>query len=279
MDSREASRLYAQHASAMAYIDVEKPDGQRTIGTAFHIGEGVFLTARHVVAGNKIVEIKITEHVNVPTREWFGEVLKIDVTETFLQEYEEKLRPIFGQQPLFKRFLRPLEIVDGPHFPDDPNLDVAAFRVRSIHAAAGVTLLGVHWDDWIDRGFWHLSDAIVLGYPPIPMANEPLLVAARAEIHTFFLPRHVRYVHFLLSAMPRGGFSGGVAIHETGLGCTGCTLIGRCGGGKLGRAGCQIFQRGLGSAGVSYEPDERKQLLEHLRARRWRCRRVYRVQV
>jgi hypothetical protein len=76
-------------------------------------------------------------------------------------------------------------------------LDVAAFRVRDIHRAAGVVKLGIQWDDWVVRGRWQLSDAIVLGYPPVPMVNEPRLIAARAEIHTFIVPRHVKSVHFI----------------------------------------------------------------------------------
>jgi hypothetical protein len=48
------------------------------------------------------------------------------------------------------------------------------------------------------------------------MVNYPVLIAARAEIHTFVVPRHAPAVHFIPSAMPRGGFSGGVAIHENG---------------------------------------------------------------
>jgi len=48
------------------------------------------------------------------------------------------------------------------------------------------------------------------------MVAEPVLVAARAEVNTIVVPRHSRAVHFILSAIPRGGFSGGVAIHESG---------------------------------------------------------------
>ena len=49
------------------------------------------------------------------------------------------------------------------------------------------------------------------------MVNEATLVAAKAEIHTFVTPRHSPKLHFILSATPRGGFSGGVAIHESGV--------------------------------------------------------------
>jgi hypothetical protein len=60
------------------------------------------------------------------------------------------------------------------------------------------------------------SSDIGVGYLPVPMVTEPVLVAARAEINTFVVPSHSRAVHFILSAIPRGGFSGGIAIHESG---------------------------------------------------------------
>jgi hypothetical protein len=216
MDSREATKLYAEHATAIAYIDVETESGDRSIGSAFHIGEGVFVTARHVVENCRIIEVKITEPVGVSSGEYFHDVLKVDVTDEFVQEYEEKLRTATGHSPLFKHYMKPLEIDVGPFFAKESGFDVAVFRVREVHASAATVKLGVHWDDWVYRGLWHLSDAIVLGYPPLPMVNKPVLIAARAEIHSYVVPRHAQAVHFVLSATPRGGFSGGVAIHESG---------------------------------------------------------------
>jgi hypothetical protein len=200
----------------MAYLDVELPNGDRSVGSAFHIGDGIFVTARHVVEGNKIVEIKITEPVGVSSKEFFRDVLKVEVTEEYIYNYDTTLGSAIGAPPLFKHYLRPLELVEGPYYSENNQLDVAAFRVAQIHPAAGIVKLGMHWDDWVYRDIWHLTDAIVLGYPPIPMTNEPALVAARAEINTFVVPRHAPAVHFILSAIPRGGFSGGVAIHESG---------------------------------------------------------------
>src|SRR6516162_131179 len=114
MDSRRARQLYAQHASAMAYIDVEKPDRTRSIGSAFHIGDGVFVTARHVVDGNRILEVKITEPVGVTTREYFRDVLQIEATEDEIREYDEKFGQTSKIPTLFRHYLRPLEIVEGP---------------------------------------------------------------------------------------------------------------------------------------------------------------------
>lgn len=214
MDSNRARRLYAEHAAAMAYIDVERSDGSRSIGSAFHVGDNVFVTARHVVENNKIIEIKVTEPVGITTVEYFQEVLKLDNAEVRAREHEKA----WGRDRaiLFKHWIEPLTIIDGPHFHDHPDVDVAAFRVEKTHPNIGTIKLGIHFDDWVYRGLWQLSDAIVLGYPPIPFTTTPLLIAARAEINTFIVPRHVPFVHFILSATPRGGFSGGVAIHEDG---------------------------------------------------------------
>lgn len=218
MDSNLARKLYYQHANAMAYIDVLKPDGARGIGSAFHIGDGIFVTARHVVDGNEILEVKISEPIAIRSREFFSQAVNSNM-ENFderIKEYDETMKEIMGHDPLFKHWLDPLDIEIGPVFYHDDRMDVAAFKVKKIHSGAGIIRLGIHWDDWVYRGFWHLSDAIVMGYPPIPMVNYPTLIAAKAEINTYIVPHHSPYLHFILSSLPRGGFSGGVAIHESG---------------------------------------------------------------
>lgn len=217
MDSRRARQLYLQHAHAMAYVDILKPNGQRGIGSAFHIGDGIFVTARHVVEHNEIVEIKISEAIPVSSSEFFRKILQVDVSDEYIEEYDKTLGSISGQPPLFKHFLQPLEIVEGPYFSEDSRFDVAVFRVRQLHKSAAVVKLGFHWDDWVHRGLWHLSDAIILGYPPIPMVGAPMLVAAKAEINTFVIPHHAPAIHFILSAIPRGGFSVGSLFTKTGM--------------------------------------------------------------
>jgi hypothetical protein len=198
MDSLDARKLFAYHADAMAYVDVEDANGDRGLGSAFHVGDSVFVTARHVVEHKSIIEVKITEPIEVPD---YG-----------------SLKPPAENVQIPKRhyYNEPLHLSDGPFFSTDDNLDIAAFRVDNLNPAAGVIKLGVHYDDWLERDYWQMSEAIVLGYPPIPMVNAPVLIGAKAEIHTYVKPRHSHYVHFILSTTPRGGFSGGVAIHENG---------------------------------------------------------------
>ena len=49
------------------------------------------------------------------------------------------------------------------------------------------------------------------------MTTSPHLFAARAEVNAAVDLRFSRHVHFILSAMPRGGFSGGLAVTEGGI--------------------------------------------------------------
>jgi hypothetical protein len=209
MNSNTASKLFLKYSNAMAYVDVELPNGDRSIGSAFHIGEGVFVTARHVLEGNKVAEIKITEPVAISTQEMIPD-LPLERIEELNKTYTKKL----GFIPSWKHWINPLLIEKGPFYPKDPRLDLAVFKVANIHPAAGVIILGRHWDDWIYRYPWVLSEAIIMGYPPIPLTNEPYLIAAKAEIHTYIYLRNSPSIHFILSATPRGGFSGGAALHE-----------------------------------------------------------------
>lgn len=217
MDSSRARQLFAEYDAAMAYIDVEDENGDRGIGSAFHVGEGVFVTARHVVERKKILEVRLTESLSLPTLDYFRDIEEYPDAEARAAEYEAAFKESDTRPPLWRYYQPPLHISAGPCFAADHRLDVAVFKVHDIHPTTPVIMLGNHWDDWIFRYQWQLSDAIILGYPPIPMARSPVLVAARAEVHTFIQPQHTQAVHFILSATPRGGFSGGVAIHEEGF--------------------------------------------------------------
>jgi hypothetical protein len=200
----------------MAYVAVEKPDGSHSIGSAFHVGECVFVTARHVVEGNKILVIKITESIAIDIREYLSRMYGKPATDEQVRDYDTATAHQDGTPSMWRHFHPPLEFASGPYFSTDRRLDVAAFKVKELHPNTKHVKLGAHFDDWVYRAEWRLLNAIVLGYPPIPMTDSPTLIAAKAEIHTPVVVRDSRAVHFILSAMPRGGFSGGVAIYEDG---------------------------------------------------------------
>jgi hypothetical protein len=61
MNAAQARDLYFKYCAAVAYVAVETPQGNAQIGTAFHVGENIWVTARHVVEGNRIQQVKTTE--------------------------------------------------------------------------------------------------------------------------------------------------------------------------------------------------------------------------
>jgi hypothetical protein len=197
--------MFMKYCAAMVYIEVELPSGDRNIGSAFHVGEGVFVTARHVVEGNTILQVASTDWTYIPLA---GEEAK-DARVFVLKEGNEVPSHWVRNEVL--------EIDRDPFFHANDQVDVAVFRVQQIDPYTPIVVLGSHLDDWIGHGDFVLSEAIVLGYPPVPMTREPILVGARAEVNAVVDLYDTAHVHFILSSMPRGGFSGGVAVSEYGF--------------------------------------------------------------
>jgi hypothetical protein len=198
--------LYLRYGCCMAYIAVEGSTGE-SIGSAFHVGDGVFITARHVVEENKIKEIRVTN------------------ADLF---YRSELYPknpngsytITSDSPrICVNFDGRLEVVGGPWFHADPDVDVAAISVSGMAPGAHCVPLGGHLDDWVGTGDFELSEVLVLGYPPIPFTRVPLLIAASCQVNAVVDLEIGKkgQMHFVLSAIPRGGFSGGLAFSRWGF--------------------------------------------------------------
>ena len=205
MDTVRCQKLLQKYAPAMAYISSRDKEDNCGIGSAFHVGEGVFITARHVVENRTIDEIKATEFLRIDIKDEFP---------SYPQEAIDKISEISGSPPTWPIIQESLIITDGPFFHSDDSIDIAVFRVKEVHPKLPTVLLGTHLDDWIHRYEWRLSEALILGFPPIPFTTSPLLFTARAEINAVAWPRTQSHPNFILSAMPRGGFSGGLVLHE-----------------------------------------------------------------
>ena len=189
----------------MAYVAIER-DGKPGIGSAFHVGDGIFITARHVLENTTVTEIRMTD-----TRLFYRSDL--------YPKNENGSYTIDSSSP--RICLDPKGLVrmaSGPYFHPDQSVDIAAFRADGLAEGAHYIPLGTHLDDWIGNGDFELSDAVILGYPPIPFSKKPVLIAVRAEVNAVVdLHSTKAPVHFIFSAVPRGGFSGGVAISEYGF--------------------------------------------------------------
>lgn len=126
---------------------------------------------------------------------------------------------------------RSLEIV-RTFVPDDPRIDLAVLETNFSlqHFMEMTTIvqgryqrpkvdaipLGGHLDDWIDDGLV-LTRALTMGYPSVPLSSRSQLIASTGEVNGV-IDRYDRpYVHFAVSTMGRGGFSGGPVISEYGF--------------------------------------------------------------
>ncbi|GAA3548011.1 S1 family peptidase [Nocardioides daeguensis] len=203
MDTGHARTLFDRFSAAVAYIAVEKADGSHGIGTATHVGEGVFVTARHVVDGHQIVEVSSTEDVYIRLPEGTESQLTVHAGDE--------------EWPAHRVSNGSMTLASGVVFHSDPDVDLAAFRVADCDPQTPWVPLGDHLDDWLGAGDFVLSEVIVMGYPPIPMTRRPYIVAARAEVNAQVDYYDTPHVHWILSTMARGGFSGAMAIDERGI--------------------------------------------------------------
>lgn len=170
---------YVRAVGAVAFVAIVDTNGDEGIGSAFHIGDGIFVTARHVVEGVTIKEIATTKSAHLT------------------EEAGGKMAPP-----------RRLQIVDGPYFGPD-GLDVAVFRVELGTMPLPAITVSQHTDYSFGENDLVLSDILVVGYPPIPFTTVPNQVVTLGQINAVVRVHHSPSLHFIASAMARGGFSGG----------------------------------------------------------------------
>lgn len=176
-----ARTQFAAYRGCIAFVETSDAAKQIGIGSCFHVGDGVFVTARHVVENRTINEIGFDDDA---------------VNQELLQDRKHWGRQRHGR----------VNVVEGPHFHPDQNVDVACFKVDP-HPKAFIPL-GGHLDDYLLQYELVLYRTIVLGYPLIPFTKRPVLVASVGEVNALFDLYLGGHPHFIISTMARGGFSG-----------------------------------------------------------------------
>ncbi|MBQ4838547.1 S1 family peptidase [Pseudoalteromonas luteoviolacea] len=185
---------YIESAGAVAFVAVvDKETEDNGIGTAFHIGGGLFVTAKHVVEGKVIESVATTKRA----------VEKIN-------------RGVHSNQTADYVSPRKLHVIDGPHFSQEDGVDVAVFKVDIGNQKLPSLRLDSLTSHDIDDNSYLLGDALIIGYPPIPFSTMPIQVASLAKVNAVVDVWHSKHPHYIVSAMARGGFSGGPVITEYG---------------------------------------------------------------
>lgn len=188
---------------ACAAVVVRLPSGDEGIGTAFHVGEGVYLTARHIVEGNEI--LAISPHTDGYL---FRDELLVEVA---------TLESLRGQIPIWYLHHQDPRVERGPFYHPKAEIDVAAIVVGGLDPNTPYMPLGHHYDDWIIDRDWLLTTGTAIGYPPVPTSYNPVQIVATVEVNGVIDTYRDRHVRFVVSGPPRGGFSGGPVFHEYGF--------------------------------------------------------------
>ncbi|MEM5733083.1 serine protease [Shewanella algae] len=183
------THLYQSYKYSMVRITVRTELGDLSNGSAFHIGDGWLVTAAHVVNGGRIEEI---------------------VSEYCSQNLEIEKIICHRDQRVDLAILK-------------TNLDLNHYLTKTtIHGAPEGFVqtdhieIGGHLDDWIGDELV-LSKVLLMGYPPIPFSSGPVLLASEGEVNAVVDKYNGPHLHFVISNMGRGGYSGGPVLSEFGF--------------------------------------------------------------
>lgn len=179
-------QLFRHYGPAVAYVEVESSDGDWGIGTAFHVGGGIYVTARHVVEGQTIIGINHVVEFPIEQRSDF--------------ELDE-----VGDDPSRCQLPR-----TGPFFHPDPRIDVACFTL--LWYPPTEIEVGFHCKDLPYGKYDFLLDkCLIMGFPPIPFSREPILVATIGEVNACVKCYDHTFDHYIVSSMAREDLAGGLS--------------------------------------------------------------------
>ena len=182
MASTPERELFERFAGSVAYVSVESPDGTNNMGTCFHIGDGIFITAKHVVEGNKVIKVS-----NTPVG----------------------IQSAGGEGLTMNYILGHAKAISGFYYHPEDNYDLCAFYTPDI------CCLGIPLGPIIDDHFGNdlmLSSVVVMGFPRVYASREPVLVCVKGEVNAAISCYLQKQRVYVISCLARGGFSGGPVL-------------------------------------------------------------------
>ena len=183
------SELYHLYKPCVVRITVKNSEGDLTSGTGFHIGEGYILTARHVIESMEIEEIAPHHYATK----------SISVKQCFYPLDSRIDLAVLHTDFSLTHYMELVTIHRGSGKTPAPKIDYVRF--------------GDHLDDWLGDELL-ITKVLIMGFPTIPFSDRPELVAIEGEVNAIIDKYSGPHPHFILSTVPRGGFSGGPVISE-----------------------------------------------------------------
>ena len=199
MVSYHTAEALADLPSAVFFVEVcDKTTGDIGMGTAFHIGRGYLVTARHVVE-NKAIRMVGRADMSMKT------ILEPDRRANYSTTHGGF--EVRGAQ------------VDAVYYHPNDSVDVAMLKlvgrvplglgypIEQMQPSARLCSLA----DTVTEGELLMAEVIVLGFPRIPKSqpHPPSLVAFRGDISSTIKSSINGRRHLVVTGMARGGFSGG----------------------------------------------------------------------
>lgn len=158
LSGRSPSELAQMIAPCIARITVRTPDGDLSNGTAFHIGGGAFITARHVVDGNEFVEL-VGEDCGAT---------ELSVSSVHLPEEQQVDLALLDTDFSLHHYMERTRVIIDERGAERDKLDQIP--------------LGGHLDDWVGNELL-LSRAYSFGFPVIPRSSGPVLTVVEAQVN------------------------------------------------------------------------------------------------
>ena len=186
----DLAQLFQLYKVCMARVVVRDAKGDLANGAAFHIGDGYLVTARHVVEHGAV---ELVEPEQAMPR-------ALTIAKTFVADDPRIDLAVLETDFSLEHFLQRTTIVEGEYV--RPRTDFIP--------------LGDHLDDWLgDEPV--LSGVLTMVYPRIPLSSGTRLIASTGEVNGVIDRYDEPHVHFVVSTLGRGGFSGGPVISEFGF--------------------------------------------------------------
>jgi len=194
--------LYLKYKPCIVRVTVISRAGDHHTGTGFHIGDGLIVTARHVVQEtvrkpSVVGEVDARESMTIDsvTRELDEQALTV----TKHHYHSDHTVDLVVLETDF----------EAHPFPDESSRGGVSVR-RSVAIP-----IGSHVDDWLSDQFV-LCKVLIMGYPIVQWAKSSVLITTEAEVNALVHNFRSPHPYFIISSTARGGFSGAPVICAAG---------------------------------------------------------------